>query len=171
MNKKLILGLGIFGLAALGLLYVTNKNKKAKSDIDAKAKADAAEKKRQEDLARMNDPERKKLYDDIYLAMVKLLTNKINANYDRMIERCTTDVIDGDCISNLENRRRGELVGVNAIVVKWYNERLDTFNQMNIDELSLYLKILTSTDSILNEPFLYRQASELMAKYPKLEFE
>lgn len=168
MNKKLILGLGILGLAALGLLYVTNKNKKAKSDVDSKAKADAAEKKRQEDLARMNDPERKKLYDDIYLGLIKFLTDKINANYDRMIEM--SKGVEGE-EDRLQNFRKGELVGVNGAALKWWNERLDTFNKMSIDEIKLLLMVIKEPMSIQNDPFLFRQVQELVNKYPNINIE
>jgi hypothetical protein len=175
MDKKTILVVGIIGLAVLGFLAI-NKNKKAKSDADAQAqadakmKADAAEKKRQEDLIRMKDPERKKLYDDIYLGLIKFLTDKINANYQRMKEFGIKNNTE-EGLAQLENLHRGELIGVNGTALKWWNERLDTFNKMSIDEIKFFLMAMKDPMSIQNDPFLFRQAQELISKYPNINFE
>ena len=175
MDKKTILVVGIIGLAVLGFLAI-NKNKKAKSDADAQAqadakmKSDAAEKKRQEELARMNDPERKKLYDDIYLALIKFLTDKINANYDRMKEMGKGKGVEGEA-ERLENLTKGELLGVKVNALKWWNENLNTFNQMSIDEIKFFLMAIKDPMSIQDDPFLFRQAQELATKYPNVNLE
>jgi hypothetical protein len=182
MDKKTILVVGLIGLAVLGFLAVSGKSKKnkaaadlkaqedAKAQADAKVRADAAEKKRQEDLARMNDPERKKLYDDIYLGLIKFITDKINDNYQRMKEFGIKNNTE-EGLAQLENLHRGELIEVKGNALKWWNENLNTFNQMSIDEINFFLMAMKDPMSIQNDPFLFRQAQEFITKYPNLNLE
>ena len=165
MDKKTILVVGIIGLAVLGFLAI-NKNKKAKSDADAQAqadakmKADAAEKKRQEELARMNDPERKKLYDDIYLAIVELHKNVPENSVS----------LGKKAVDSRENvlTEEAKLQNANFNAYKKYEGLLPTLNQMSISELKLVLEYLKDPNMLSKDAFKFREWADLITKFPIL---
>ena len=165
MDKKLILVVGIIGLGVLGFLAVSGKSKKnkdaaAQAQADAQAKAAAAEKKRQEDLARMNDPERKKLYDDIYLAIVELYKNAPE-NSVSLGKKA------GDSRGNVLTEE-AKLQNANSNAYKKYEGSLPIFNQMSISELKLVLEYLKDPNMLSKDAFKFREWADLITKFPIL---
>ena len=157
MNKKLIVGLGILGLAALGFLAFKNKGK---NSADSKAQADAAEKKRQEDLARINDPERKKLYDDIYLAIVEKIKNL--PENDGGKEIILPDGSKAETIVEI-------VANANQSAYRQYESLLPTFNKMSIAELKVLLEVAKNPNEINKDAFKFREWADLVTKFPILE--
>jgi len=195
MDKKVILGLGVLGVAGLSYLYLTNKNKatselKASQDTNAlqDVKLSAEDKKRQEELSLITDTERKKLYDEIYLATVEIVktnaTNRVQVQQYAMQQReamqeemrrskifeTTEDA--GIYFSQFNEVLKGSVMPtiseINEAALEYFNCTLEELNKMSVDELKFVLELTKDKQKLVDDPFSFRKVVDFMKKYPRI---
>jgi hypothetical protein len=148
---------GIIGLAGAGVIAAAfflwnNKKKKAFTLASQAAASQASANARQLELAKMNDPERKAAYDNVYKALVKM--------YEGELQSQINDKIDGGI--------RGES-GALMLANDHYDDISPIFSNLSVDEINIVLTYLSNGDTAFDsDAFAFRSFKTLATKYPKL---
>jgi acyl-CoA synthetase (NDP forming) len=151
MEKNTKILLGVLGVGVVGAyLFLSNKKKK-QIEAQQREEAQREEARRIAEKQRVNDPERKKIYEDIYV---------------KMMETILTSAKDGATISNRATYAQRE-----AILIK-YENLVAKLNLLSIDDLKKFKKyfdaLADKNDDFLNDPFQFKEFEDFRRQHPDL---